>query len=193
MTQDKFDVAFLGLCVTFGQKDNIKELAQVYKKFLDAQGFTDEDFASAVNHVMATHKYNTLPKPADLIGGVKGDPDTQALFAIETLDKAIRDHGGYMSIIFQDPILGEIVSTFEGGWPGLCACTTEELIWHKKHFEKVYRAKLASGSYGREPVKLIGTHEFSGNEDIKPVTIGGEPVKQIARDEREIKKLKGGC
>ena len=206
MDQDKFDVAFLGLCVTFGQKDNVKELAQVNFKYLNDRGFTDEDFECAVNHVMATHVYNTLPKPAELISGVKGDSEAQALLAIEKLVGAMSDHGPYVSIIFDDPILMDVVKIIDGGWPGLCALTFDELVWVKKDLIKAYLARLSTGHYSKEPAPLVGiteaTNAISGYERTEPIVMVGDKakckmliaqseVKQIARDERAIVKLRG--
>ena len=176
MTREQFIKEIMVLAEVF-ETELTEARLEIYWQMLKHQ--TLDELKHSIQRILSCKTFNKFPLPAEFLGGQDGD--TQALFAIESLDKAIRDHGGYMSIIFADPILGEIVSTFEGGWPGLCACTTEELIWHKKHFAKLYTAKLASGSYGSEPVKLIGLHEFSGNTKIEPVLIGGEPVKQISR------------
>jgi len=178
MTKGKFKPTFLALCVMF-KTEPTPELTKLYFDVLSTM--TDEEFDSSVKHLMATYKYNTLPKPADILESVKGDPEAQAMFAIEALERAMRDHGAYESVTFQDPILGEIVANHDGGWIGLCACTLDEWTWIKKDFIKMYKARLSSGNYGIEPVALIGKHEDSGNTKVKPVLIGGDTgVKLIA-------------
>jgi len=67
MTQDKFDVAFLGLCVTFRQKDNIKELAKDCFDTLNDARLSDEDFERACSIIKTTRKYPSLPLPAEII------------------------------------------------------------------------------------------------------------------------------
>lgn len=184
MDKTKFQPIFLAMCEMY-DKEISKELTQMYFSVLEDAGLSDEDFERASKHLLATYKYKNIPKPADFISAVSGDPEAQALFAIQDLEKAMRDHGAYASVTFQDPILGEIVNSFDGGWIGLCESTLDEFTWIKKDFIKLYSAKLSSGNYRREPVALIGRHEDSGNTNVKPVLIGTSDQKLlIERDNK---------
>ena len=185
MTREQFVKEIMVLAEVF-ETELTEARLEIYWQILKHLSLAE--FRQSIQRILAIKTFHKFPLPAHFLGGQDGD--TQALFAIESVNKAIRDHGSYASIIFQDPILGEIVENFDGGWQGLCARSAEELVWDLKHLTKLYQAKWASGSYGSEPIKLIGSCEFMGAE-VNPVMIGGEPVKQIARDEREIKKLRG--
>ena len=138
-----------------------------------------DQIKQSVHRILTSKTFNKFPLPSEFLDTL--DTESQALFAIQDLEKAIRDHGGYASVTFQDPILGEIVNTFDGGWIGLCEATIEQLIWIKKDFIKLYKAKLSTGNYGNNPVSFMGSIEASGNNNIKPVLIGGDPLKEIER------------
>lgn len=205
MNRDNFNTKFLGLCVIYSQQDNLEQLADIYFNFLNAQGFTDEDFQEACNHVMSTNVYNTLPKPAEFIQSRRGDVDAQALLAMEVLENAMRDNGSYVSVTFEDKILMDVVANHEGGWAGFGEITTEEWVWVKKEFIKIYKAKLLTGSYDKSDYHLKGIEEsnpMNKDREHKVITVSSdkpeyieiehkpvepvEPVKQIESDKVEM-------
>lgn len=129
-----------------------------------------DEFKQSIAHVLENNIYNKFPLPAHLLEIHKGDPEQQAMLAMEELDKAVRHHGAYQSVTFQDPILGDIVSAH--GWIDLCRSTQEDMRWIVKDFVKMYKAKQASGNYSREPVACIGITEQNEGSHIEPVLIG---------------------
>lgn len=139
MNKAKFQTTFLAMCEMY-DKEVSKPLTKLYFSVIEAAGLSDEDFQSAVAHVMATHKYASLPKPAEIIECISGSPDDAAIIAIQKLESAIRSVGPYDSIAFDDPVLHVLVSGAEGGWPGLCQMTTEEWKFERMRLIKSYKA-----------------------------------------------------
>lgn len=194
MNKNKFEITFLAMCEMY-DKEVSKPLTKLYFSVLEAAGLSDEDFQRAVAHVMATHKYASLPKPAEIIECVAGSPDDAAIIAIQKLESAMRDIGGYDSIAFDDPVLHVLVSGAEGGWPGLCQMTIEDWKFERMRLIKSYKA-FAGRRLPDNTDHLVGIHESDNGgrfPDWKPTIhyIGEHKVKQIARDEREIEKLRG--
>ena len=101
----------------------------------------------------------SFPKVAEIREALGGKPEDAALLALEKVERAIREIGGYTSVIFDDPVIHRVISAFEGGWIGICEMTHEEWKWARKDFERLYKAFSSQGVSDTTPVKLYGRHD----------------------------------
>ena len=174
----------------------IQGVAECYGQTLSAQGvilrfalleqFGYAEVRKAARSIMATRKYTTMPTPADFLEHISGGSaeDKAEVEAGKVLD-AIGRHGGYASVVFDDPTTQAVIVQAYGGWPKLCAeCGVEESEhWFRKNFAKTWAA------YSRQGVKqtghLPGLFEISNHsngfyEHIPPPKLVGDPAKARA-------------
>ena len=129
----------------------IQGVAECYGQTLSAQGvilrfalleqFGYAEVRKAALSIMATRKYTTMPTPADFLEHISGGSaeDKAEVEAGKVLD-AIGRHGGYASVVFDDPTTQAVIVQAYGGWPKLCAeCGVEESEhWFRKNFAKTW-------------------------------------------------------
>lgn len=112
-------------------------------------------------HVQDSGSGQFMPKPADIIRHIDGDPDSRALQAWTTVRDAIGRQGPWKTVIFDEP---EIMACIEamGGWQELCRVDDDELPFRCNEFVKRYRGYLNKPpkSY---PRKLVGISEAYNN------------------------------
>lgn len=127
------------------------------------------------------------PKPSDIITIIEGSSEDRSIAAWYKADKAVRERGPYMSVLFDDPV---IMATIEqmGGWIDFCQSPDEEDHKFKgERFKKAYRANLRKADL-EHPEKLIGISESNssmrGIKSTEPVALIGEPSKCA-----EVKRL----
>ena len=89
-----FSEGFAGMCEMFG-KEPSPALLKLYYEVL--KQLTGEQFKSACVHIVSTHKYNSLPKPAEFLEFVHGVPEDRALLELQTVEKAMREVGAHES------------------------------------------------------------------------------------------------
>ena len=100
-----------------------------------------------VRHGLNLHVRNPdtgmfLPKPADIIRHIDGSSDSQAKLAWSQVDKAIRYHGAWASVVFvEEPRIHAVIADM-GGWIKLCATSEREYAFKQNEFEKRYRGYL---------------------------------------------------
>ena len=174
----------------------VQGVAECYGQSLSAQGvalrfklleqFDMAEVRQAALSIMATRKYTSMPTPADFLEHISGGSaeDKAEVEAGKVLD-AIGRHGGYASVVFDDPTTQAVIVQAYGGWPKLCAeCGVEESEhWFRKNFAKTWAA------YSRQGVKqtghLPGLFEISNHsngfyEHIPPPKLVGDPAKARA-------------
>ena len=174
----------------------IQGVAECYGQTLSAQGvilrfalleqFDYAEVRKAALSIMATRKYTTMPTPADFLEHISGGSaeDKAEVEAGKVLD-AIGRHGGYASVVFDDPTTQAVIVQAYGGWPKLCAeCGVEESEhWFRKNFAKTWAA------YSRQGVKQSGhlpglfeiTNYSNGFFDyVDPPKLIGDPDKARA-------------
>ena len=193
MTLAKFQTTFLAMCEMYG-KEVSKELTQMYFAVLSGAGISDEDLQKAVSHIMATRKYSSLPLPAEILEHAQGSPEDAALIAIQKLETAMRGVGAYDSVMFDDPVLHALVSTSEGGWPGLCQMPLDDWKFEKQRLVKAYKALSTRGvpqqvkqlagisekdNAGKFPAWKPTVHQIT--DKVKPVMLESKVVQ--AKDE----------
>lgn len=120
------------------------------------------------------------PKPSDIITIIEGSSEDRSIVAWYKVDKAVRERGPYVSVLFDDPV---IMATIEqmGGWVDFCNSPDEEDHKFKgERFKKAYRANLKNPELDY-PSKLIGISEANSNmrgiKASEPVALIGSPEK----------------
>jgi hypothetical protein len=194
MTLEQFMPAFTGMCEVWDKKPS-KELTDIYFQALGH--LTPEQWSKAVSAVMLSHEYG-FPKPAHILSalGIGKDDDAQAMLAIEKIKQAIRDHGHYQSVVFDDPIIHMLIDHHDNGWPGLCAMTIEEHKWLWKDWIKLYKAYMTHPvSYSK---RLIGAvegqdtgFELAPWQKAQMISYVGDKNKCLQIEGEQIKKIGG--
>ena len=174
----------------------IQGVAECYGQSLSAQGvalrfklleqFDFTEVRQAALSVMATRKYTSMPTPADFLEHISGGAaEDKAEVEAGKVLTAIGRHGGYASVVFDDPVTQAVILQAYGGWPKLCAdCGVEESEhWFRKNFAKTWAA------YSRQGVKQSGhlpgiieitNHGKGFYEHIPAPQLVGDPVKARA-------------
>lgn len=88
-----------------------------------------------------------FPTPAAVrkFAGPRGLADSErAKLAWGQVRTAIRQHGGYQSVDFEDRIVNAVIREM-GGWNQLCESSVDEMVWREKDFIRLYEAVAKSG------------------------------------------------
>ncbi len=116
------------------------------------------DVEAAIGRAMRSSRF--MPRPVELrelTGEVT--PAARAVHAWQAVKKAIREHGAYASVDFEDRAVNAALRSL-GGWLRICSSESEELDkWTRKDFEKLYAAFATSGVTEDSSRYLPGTHE----------------------------------
>ncbi|AMD89460.1 DUF6475 domain-containing protein [Desulfovibrio fairfieldensis] len=165
-------------------------LAENYSQTLTKQGLSlrftalrEHDIAdirAAAMSLMVSRRYTTMPTVADFLdhlGG--GSQEDRAEVEAGKVLLALREHGGYRSVVFDDPVTMAVVEKGFGGWTKLCEELrgAEEKFW-RRDFVRMYAAYGRQGikTFGHLPGRLEnrnGSNGFLG-EVPAPVLIGDE-------------------
>lgn len=149
------------------------------------QGLKDYDFA-AVSDALGRHLRNPdngmfMPKIADIVKMLQGSTQDSALIAWAKVDKAVRQVGTYMDVVFDDPLIHRVIHDM-GGWIALGTKAEDEWPFIAKEFENRYRGFKARGEIPEYPSHLIGV---AGAHNVKegfasspPVLIGNKQAAQ---------------
>jgi len=139
-----------GLCELFNKTPSEFIFDIYYEAFKE---YSDEQINTAVTNCVKTYKYNTLPKPADIIEWIEGTKDDKALNAWLTARSAIARVGYYNSVAFGDPIISRVISEM-GGWVDFCSQLTCDMPFVEKRFREIYKTFEKKDIH--EPVPLVG-------------------------------------
>jgi len=197
LDKTKFAEMMTMLCEVFG-KEPTKPLIAAY--YMALKDMTQQELERAIEGIL-TKKFNKMPLPAEILEFIHGNLEDRAMLALEKVERAMRDVGGYRSVVFDDPVIHMVIESFDGGWPGLCAIPEREWKFARKDFLKLYQAM--SKEKNRRPVpKLVGIHEhinqLNGCEyKGRPVVVGDrkralawtQKVKAIGQESRQAEKL----
>ena len=141
------------------------------------------------------------------VGGGMITVNDRATVAWSAVKNAVSMHGGYATVVFDDPITTATVRAL-GGWPRICDTKAGEAfdVWLKKDFEKTYSAFITCGVSVEQTEPLAGlcdiTNSATGHEErqspllveIKlPATpnrlVRGEPVQKGIAQHSAVKRL----
>lgn len=140
---------------------------QIGMTFRALQDYDLYDVRRAIDsHMKDPDQGRFIPKPADIVRHVTGDPETRAMQAWTKVQDAIGRKGPWKSIIFDER---EIMATIEdmGGWQSLCMIDDKELPFKANEFQKRYKGYLIHPPL-RHPPKLVGIAEAENNRNGMP-------------------------
>ena len=164
---------------------------------------TAEQFQAGIVETLRTNTFAGLP-PIGLIRknamGNVGQIDTEdrAILAWGKALAAIREHSGYRTVTFDDPLIMATIRSICGSWADLCGQDAEQLGWTKKEFVKTYGAHTNLGTISSTAVAplpgiLAQDASLRGFETPPPIRIetnlppvkikvseNAEPVRAIA-------------
>ncbi len=92
-------------------------------------------------HVKHPDTGQYMPKPADIVRHLEGSSCTQALLAWSSVTRAIREVGGYSSVVFDDPLTHAVIRDM-GGWIQLCQVLMKELPFRGHDFTARYEGYI---------------------------------------------------
>lgn len=122
-------------------------------KLYDLEAITD----AFRRYVINTESGRWLPKPADIIRMLQGSTLDAAMAAWSRVDKAIRQKGTYVDVVFVgDPLIHRVIHDM-GGWIGFGMKSEEEWPFVAREFENRYRGfKERSDTNPPHPEVLTG-------------------------------------
>lgn len=172
LNRDEFIKMLSGLCEMFNKQPS-EFIFDTYYDIL--KNYSNEQVRFAVRNCLKSHKWNTLPKPAELLEFIEGSKEDKALRAWVYVLEAIRKAGYYQTVEFKDKIIHSCLNEL-GGWQWLCSQQKDDLPFIEKRFLDLYRV------FSARPVldvpRLMGFFEVknyeTGHNTPKPVMIGYE-------------------
>jgi len=182
LLKNKFVELLTGLCEMYNQKTS-EFIFDMYYDILKDYEYPDVE--RAVKKVLTTHKYNTLPKPADILEYLEGSLNDKALMAWLQAKEAVVKGGYVATIEFADPVISHCLQAL-GGWQWFCDVPVDELPFVEKRFRDLYN--MLKKREITVPVRLIGFVE-NKNSDMGYLDKIPEPIK-IGHD-KEVKQIEG--
>lgn len=152
MTKQEFAKPFTLLCEMYNREAS-QLLAEGY--YLVLECLTKNEFESAIKQVLSSRKYSSLPLPADILEAVHGNPEDKAIIALKMVEDAIKEHGAYKSVSFDDKIALTCIENL-GGWIAICQMELKDWEWKKKEFITLYKALM------RNPQNIKHTPYLAG-------------------------------
>lgn len=144
--------------------------------------FDTEQVTKALSaHLMDPERGQFMPKPADIVRQLQGTHTDRSLMAWGRVLEAMQLVGGYRSVDFADPAIHAAIEDL-GGWPAICATTTNDLPFTQKRFCDLYRAYIARPGHAY-PQTLQGRSEaqnkLSGAKTEPAAKIGARAMNKI--------------
>lgn len=115
---------------------------------------TVEQLQGAISAYLRTNRFPGLPATGllrQLAGASSGatDPDQQGVLAWDTVLKAIRSLGGYVSVEWDDPAIPAAIDAVASSWVALCDTPSDELLrFVKPRFIEAWKAFKSAGVNG---------------------------------------------
>jgi len=161
---------FIILCEVF-DKTPIKGLISIYYEVL--KKLNNDEFKTAMQNLLSSWSYNYMPKPANFLNSMKQDPESLEIEAQNewnTIVEAIEEHGGYVSVKFENIITSTVLKFITvGNWYNLASKNYKELEWIKKDFVKLYM-NLKNNPKNLSDEPLLGFFDKQNNSvDLKAV------------------------
>lgn len=172
MNYEVFLKGMSALCAVFDREPTDVLLGAYYSVL---KGLTAEEFEIAVGNILTTCKFHKLPLPAEIIEAARGSNADRAVLALDKVEKAIREVGGYRTVMFDDPVIHAVIESM-GGWVSICEMTSQEWKFARKDFLRLYEAFSRTNFDTHPPQQLPGRHDTENNarginHKTKPVII----------------------
>ncbi len=173
LNKQKFNEGMMILCEQF-QRDASEFLLKGY--YMVLRNLTDDQFESAVMHILSTKTFNKMPLAAEILEAINGRPEDAALVALAKVEKAMQQYGGSYSVVFDDPVIHRVINAIPGSWVGMCEMDRDELKFVLKDFLKMYVAFIARNEMDTPP-KLYGRHD--ANNELMGYIASGRAKEYI--------------
>jgi Domain of unknown function (DUF6475) len=145
----------------------------------------------AIRQALHTHINNPdrgqfMPKPADLMRYLEGSANTKALQAWSKVIYAMKHHGQYESLVFDDVLIHAVIHDM-GGWIELCQVSDKELPFRTHEFERRYESYLLRRptTYPKQLMGLVEINNSARGFELKPPIL-------IGNEQRALKVYLGG-
>ena len=103
---------------------------------------SDEEFMNATLKVLENRVFSSFPKPAEFLEACKRKDDVEAEIIREQINirQAIKKHGAYSNVCFDNPIIHKVIQNLFGSWVKMCRMEIEEFeTLMKWDFPKIYK------------------------------------------------------
>ena len=139
--QTRFNNALQALMVLF----RVESTAALIEAYWVALNDLDvDDVLAGIARSMRECEF--MPPPAQIrnrAGGIS--VERRGLLAWNSVVEAIREHGAWVGVTFDDPVTGLVVRDL-GGWSAICGTNSDELHkWTRQGFLKMYAIHAARG------------------------------------------------
>ena len=151
--------------------------------------YSADEIRNAFSRFIQTE--SRMPLPADILGILRGAGEDRALAALMKVEKAMQDHGGYATVVFDDPIIHGVIEGL-GGWIRACRQTENEFTWWKKDFRERYEHCDRYGLPPDLPVRLSGIFDQTnlplGEKSQEPKVVGDyeKAIGWVSKREKSI-------
>ncbi len=156
----EFGELLTGMAEAFTQECSKAKL-EIY--FMALQDMPMDDVKNSILQIIKTRTTATFPKVAEIRSALRGDVESKAMLAGQTIERAILKAGPYASVVFDDPVIHKTIHSL-GGWVKVCNATGDEWTWLKKEIVCLYKAH-SRNSGGEIPSRLSGIHEQNGGSN----------------------------
>lgn len=179
----------------YGQGEKMTK-AMLSMWFEALRGYSVEAVGDALTrHMRDQETGRFMPKIADLLKWLEGDPEDLAREGWKSAIEAVRRVGHWQSVAFDDPLIAETINEI-GGWQKLCGLEHEEMTWAEKDFIKRFASYKARGIASKHSGVLWGACDAQNRangltEHISaPIPIGRNHAKALenAKNAREGEK-----
>lgn len=148
---DSFCMAMAALAEYYG-KELSEGVMMIY--FNGLSHLSSAEFNKAIKTVTSQRKYASLPKVAEILEALNGDPNERAELALKELLDALKLHGTNKSICFKDRAIMGVIDAV-GGWVELGKLSGKE--WEAfKTFEFKKRYVHWANNVDKCPLWLAG-------------------------------------
>lgn len=125
--------------------------------FVVLQDHSIEDVKKAIHATLRESPF--MPKPSDIIRYLEGTAEDRGSLSWWHVVRAIRKHGHYTSVAFDDPVIHYAIDRM-GGWQKVCSVLEEELPFREKDFIKLYARGERNADWDSVPKRFPGAHEI---------------------------------
>lgn len=118
-------------------------------------------------HVKTPQRCKFWPKPGDIEELISGSRAIASLEAWTKVETAVRRHGRYRSVVFDDALVHVILEDM-GGWPRLCEVASEkDMEFQRQEFCRRYEGARSVRQF---PAVLIGLLDADAMRASRPMS-----------------------
>lgn len=174
----RFSMELITIADAFYDKKLAPEAVMIYFEALREYEI-EAVIAALREHVKTPNRCNFYPKPGAIEELIVGTKATASMRAWTKVERAIRAHGAYRSVVFDDPLIHVVLDEM-GGWIRLCEVGSEkDLEFQRNLFCKRYEVTgkaegypaVMRGVLDREAIKC-------GGEQSRPLFLGNEEMSR---------------